>query len=212
MFEVVIASGNKKKKEELKAILKELRIEKAFFRAGGVNVLDLNDFPEIPKIKEKGVTFEENAVDKAVRTAGYTGRMALADDSGLEVDILGGRPGVYSARFAGNDANDEDNNRKLLKLLEGRLKKERAARFVCVIAVADKNGLVGIARGECRGWIEFAPKGKNGFGYDPLFVYRGYDKTFAQIGAREKNLVSHRSRALKKAAAIINRRFRKVFF
>lgn len=211
MFEVVIASGNKKKKEELKEILKGLRIKKSFSCAGGIKVLDLNDFPCIPKVEEKGMTFEENAVDKAVRTAEFTGRMALADDSGLEVDILGGRPGVYSARFAGDNANDEDNNRKLLGLLEGHPKKERAARFVCVIAVADKDGLVGTARGECRGWIANAPAGKNGFGYDPLFVYRGYNKTFAQIGARKKNLVSHRSRALKKASSVIRRYLQKVF-
>ena len=129
--------------------------------------------------------------------------MALADDSGLEVEVLGGRPGVYSARFAGKNAAYEANNRKLLRLLKGLPKPKSKARFVCVIAIADKNKLVGLVRGECVGRITFEPKGKNGFGYDPIFFSPKHSRTFAQLSSKEKNSVSHRGRALKKAKVLI---------
>lgn len=193
MFEIVISSRNKEKKRELKALLKDLKIK----------VLDLNDFPSAPRVEEKGRTFEENAAAKALKIAKFTERLTLADDSGLEVEALGGRPGVYSARFAGKGATYEANNRKLLRLLEGSPKSKRKARFVSVIAVAYGDKLVGITRGECSGRITFEPKGKNGFGYDPVFFSPKHNKTFAQLSPKEKNAVSHRGRALRKAKKII---------
>jgi len=191
--EIVISSRNKEKKRELKALLKDLKIK----------VLDLNDFPAAPRVEEKGKTFEENAVAKALKIAQYTKRLTIADDSGLEVDALGGRPGVYSARFAGNNADYDANNRKLLRLLKGFSESKRKARFICAVAIADKDGLVGVVRGECSGRITFEPKGRNGFGYDPVFFSPKYNETFAQLSSKEKNAVSHRGRALRKARKII---------
>lgn len=200
MPEIVISSRNKEKKNELKTLLKDLKIK----------VLDLNDFSSAPRVEEKGKTFEENAAVKALKIAKFTEKLTLADDSGLEVDALGGRPGVYSARFAGNNADCGANNRKLLKLLKGFPGSKRKARFVCVIAIADKNGLAGVARGECSGRITFEPKGGKGFGYDPVFFSPARNKTFAQLSRSEKNAVSHRGRALKKAKKIIEDCLRKV--
>ncbi len=199
MFEIVISSRNKEKKRELKTLLKGLEIK----------VSDLNYYPSAPKVEEKGGTFEENAIAKAAAIAKFTKKLTLADDSGLEVSALGGRPGVYSARFAGKNAAYEANNRKLLKLLERFPKSKRSARFVSVIAIADKDRLVGMTRGECGGWITFGPKGKNGFGYDPVFFSPKYKKTFAQLTARQKNSISHRGRALRKAKIIIRNYLRK---
>lgn len=199
MFEIVIASRNKEKKKELKTLLNDLKIK----------VLDLNDFPAAPKVKEDGKTFDENAKKKALAIARFTKRLTLADDSGLEVKMLGGRPGVRSARFAGEGATYAEINRKLLRLLSGIPKSKRGAKFVCVIAIADKNGLVRVTRGECSGWISFTTRGKYGFGYDPVFVYPRYNKTFAELGPKIKNKVSHRAKALKKARAIIQKYLRK---
>lgn len=193
MFEIVISSRNNEKKRELKALLKDLEIK----------VLDLNDFPAAPKVEEKGKTFEENAAVKALKIARFTKKLTIADDSGLEVKTLGGRPGVYSARFAGKNATYEANNRKLLRLLDGVPKPKRKAKFVCVVALADKDKLIGLARGECSGRITFEPKGRNGFGYDPVFFSPKHNKTFAQLSPKEKNSISHRGRALRKAKKII---------
>jgi len=201
VLEIVISSRNNGKKRELKSLLKGLAIR----------VLDLNDFPAAPKVKERGKTFEENASAKAIKIAKFTKRLALADDSGLEVEALGGRPGVYSARFAGNNATDEANNRKLLKALAGVPKPKRKAKFICVIALADKDKLAGLVRGEYRGRITFEPEGKNGFGYDPIFFSPKHNKTFAQLSPGEKNAVSHRGKALRKAKKLIDRRLRRAF-
>lgn len=193
MFEIVISSRNKEKKRELKALLEGLRIK----------VLDLNDFPAAPKVKETGKTFEANAKIKALKIAKFTGRLTLADDSGLIVKALGGLPGVRSARFAGDGASYEENNYKLLKLLEGMPNNKRGAKFISVVAIADPEGIIGVARGECSGRITLAPKGRNGFGYDPVFFSPEFKKTFAELTASRKNLISHRGRALKKARAVI---------
>ncbi len=195
MFEIVISSRNKEKKRELKALLKGL----------GIKVIDLNDFPGAPKVKETGKTFEANAKLKALKIAKYTKRPAVADDSGLVVNALGGKPGVRSARFAGNNAAYEDNNRKLLKLLEGVPGDKRGAKFISVVAIAGPKGIIGVVRGECSGRITFSPKGKNGFGYDPVFFSPDFGKTFAELSASQKNSISHRGRALKKARIIIVR-------
>lgn len=199
MFEIVIASRNKEKKRELKALLKGLKIK----------VLDLNDFPAAPKVEERGKTFDKNARTKALTIARFTKKMTLADDSGLEVKALDGKPGVRSARFAGKGATYAANNRKLLKLLAGVPKQKRKARFVCAIAIADKDSLVGKTKGECSGWISFTPRGTSGFGYDPLFIYPKYNKTFAELGPKIKNRISHRARALKKARSIIQKYLRR---
>jgi XTP/dITP diphosphohydrolase len=199
VFEIVISSRNKEKKRELKALLKGLRIK----------VLDLNDFPAAPKVRETGNTFEANAKLKAFKIAKFTKRLTLADDSGLVVKALGGLPGVRSARFAGDGASYGENNRKLLKLLEGAPENKRGAKFVSAVAIADQRGVIGVVRGECSGRITLAPKGRNGFGYDPVFFSPGFKKTFAELTASQKNSISHRGGALKKARAVILSHLRK---
>lgn len=199
MQEIVISSRNKEKKRELRALLKGLR----------VRVLDLNDFPSAPAVKETGKTFEANAKLKALKIARHTNRLTIADDSGLAVDALHGKPGVKSARFAGGKATYEGNNIKLLKLLKGVPAGKRKAKFVSVVAIAVPEGILGTVRGECRGRITLEPKGKNGFGYDPVFYSPEFGRTFAEISASQKNSVSHRGRALRKARAVIQSLLRK---
>ena len=191
--EIVLASRNKNKAKEIKDILK----------GQGVSILTLDNFRNLPEVEEDGETFEENAKKKALTIAKLTKRLTIADDSGLEVDALGGLPGVRSARFAGVGCTYADNNRKLLEMLEGFPKARRRARFLCTIAIADGAGLVGIASGQSIGHIGFVPKGRHGFGYDPVFVAPRCKKTFAELGPRIKNKISHRARALAKARAII---------
>ena len=153
---------------------------------------------------EDGKTLEENAVKKAVQVSKFLKKFAVADDSGLEVDFLNGDPGVYSARFSGKGATYKSNNEKLLRLLKDVPIAKRKACFKCVIAIADKGRIVGVAEGKCRGKIGFESKGDNGFGYDPIFIPNGFKKTFAQMGALGKNKISHRSIALKKAKSVIS--------
>jgi len=190
---LVIASRNEKKKRELLQIIGDLDLE----------VATLNDFPEAPEVEEDGLTFHENAVKKAREIAQFTGCMSLADDSGLEVDALGGLPGVHSARFAGEPSDDERNNQKLLKMLEGVPAQERTARFRCVIAIAFPDGRVETTEGTCEGRVGFAPKGSAGFGYDPLFIPDGFDMTFAELSPEVKNSISHRGKALQKALEML---------
>ncbi len=184
MRKIVLATRNSGKVGEIKKILEEF------------DLLSLNEFPEAPEVEETGETLEENAVLKARKIAEHTGMAALADDSGLEVEILGGLPGVRSARFAGGNASYEDNNRKLLELMEGR--ENRRARFRCVIAVCAPPAAAVIREGACAGRITESPRGKGGFGYDPVFLPDGKDKTFAELSAEEKNSMSHRAAALRK--------------
>ncbi len=187
--ELVVATKNKKKLEEIKEILKGLNLK----------MLSLADYPKAPRIIENGKTFRENAIKKAVKIAKFTNKLTLGEDSGLCVDALRGDPGVYSSRFAGKDKSDRKNNLKLLRLLEGLPVIKRKAHYYCAVALADKDGLVGVTQGECSGFIGFTLKGSFGFGYDPLFVIPEYRKTFAQLGARIKHKMSHRFRALQKA-------------
>jgi XTP/dITP diphosphohydrolase len=190
---LVVASRNEHKIKEIQAIL-----------AGQPwQVLTAHDFPGFPEVIEDGLTLEDNAIKKAKEIAAFTGCLALADDTGLEVDALGGRPGVYSARFAGPDATYGDNNRKLLRLLEGIPLEGRTARFRCVIAVAEPDGNVHLVEGKCEGLIGFELRGEGGFGYDPLFIVDGLGKTFAELSPEEKNRVSHRGRALRLAAELL---------
>jgi XTP/dITP diphosphohydrolase len=169
----------------------------------GLRVLSLNDFSDIPEIEEKGRTFTENALSKARFYSGYFDRLTLADDSGLEVETLRGRPGVHSARYAGEEASSLENNRKLLREMEGVPTSKRGARFKCVMALVSPDGKEAVAEGDCRGKIGFKEVGKKGFGYDPLFILPGYGKTMAQLSIEEKNRISHRGKALKKIRKII---------
>ncbi|MGI6557930.1 MAG: XTP/dITP diphosphatase [Limnochordia bacterium] len=193
MARLVVASRNEHKIKEIQAILADQPWQ----------VLTAHDFPGFPEVVEDGSTLEANAIKKAKEIAAFTGCLALADDTGLEVDALGGKPGVHSARFAGPKATYEENNRKLLRLLEGVPPEERTARFRCVIAIAEPDGNVHVVEGKCEGLIGFAAKGEGGFGYDPLFIVDGMEKTFAELSPEEKNRVSHRGRALQLAAELL---------
>jgi XTP/dITP diphosphohydrolase len=192
---LVIATFNQGKVKEIKEMLKELDLE----------IKTLEDFPEIETCEETGSTFFENALQKARYYAEKTGFMCLADDSGLEVDALGGLPGVHSARFAGENATDEENNQKLLKLLEGVPPEKRKARFVCVMIVYHPEGKYIKAEGVWKGRIATEPRGTYGFGYDPLFLIPEYnfEKTSAEIPIEEKNKLSHRAKALKNLKKIL---------
>lgn len=178
---------------ELQSMLAGLNIE----------VKTLHEFPDMLDVQEDGSSFEENAAKKARVTAAATGLITLADDSGLEVDALNGQPGIYSARFAGEQGDDAANNAKLLGLMESVQDEDRTARFVCVIALSNPKGCVQTVRGTCQGRIGRDLQGEGGFGYDPLFIPAGYDKTFAQLEASEKNRISHRARALEYALALV---------
>jgi XTP/dITP diphosphohydrolase len=184
-MELIIATGNKKKIEEIKRITEDL----------DVKVLTLDDFPGSPEVEEDGKSFEENAVKKATAVADYAGIAALADDSGIEVDALNGAPGILSARYAGEGADDRRNVLKLLKDLQGV--EERGARFVCCLALAFPDGRVKTFFGYAGGAIGTEPRGENGFGYDPLFYPKGHDRTFAEMTDEEKDSLSHRGNALK---------------
>jgi len=181
---VVLATRNAGKTEELRRLLADFPVV----------VMNLSNFGPMPPVEEDGTTFEENAVKKARSTAKVVGLPALADDSGLTVDALGGAPGVRSARYAGEHAADADNNAKLLKELEHE--DNRAAAFVCVIAIAVPWGPALVYEGHCEGLITREQMGTEGFGYDPVFFYPPLQKTFAQLTTEEKNQVSHRGRAL----------------
>jgi len=194
-MELIVATRNQDKLKEIKILLKGLPIK----------VVSLSNFEHVPEVKEDGATLEANAKKKAVCVSRFLKKLAVADDSGLEVPSLGNRPGVYSARFSGKGATYKTNNEKLLNLLKGAPLSKRRASFRCAIAIADKGKIVGAAEGRCSGRIGFEPKGRTGFGYDPLFIPNGYKKTFAQLGIAKKNKISHRSRALVQAKKIIKR-------
>ena len=182
---IVLATTNKGKTREIKELLKDFPID----------IKNLDDFGPIPEVIEDGKTFDDNAYKKASFTAKVLGHPAMADDSGLCVEALDGAPGVYSARYAGENASDEDNVNKMLADLEG--KENRNAAFQCVISIAVPTGAALTYEGECKGIITKEPAGNNGFGYDPLFFYPELNKTFAQLTIEEKGQVSHRGKALK---------------
>jgi XTP/dITP diphosphohydrolase len=185
---LVIGTHNRKKGQELAELLAPL----------GFSVITLDDVPNAIEVVEDGDTFAANARLKASQQAIHLGRWVLADDSGLEVDALGGAPGVYSARFAGPQASDDANNRMLLEKLGETPLEKRTARYVCHVAVADPSGEVRAeSRDICRGRIRFEPSGTNGFGYDPLFEVVEYHQTFGDLGPHVKQALSHRSRALR---------------
>lgn len=189
-MELVLASKNKHKAEEIKAILGDGFEVITQSDAGAANV----------EVVEDGETFEENAVKKAETIMRATGKITIADDSGLEVEALDGRPGVYTARFAGENATDEQNIDKLLAELENVPMYKRNAKFVCCIALAKPDGEIKIYRGECEGKILYERQGENGFGYDPVFLYEKYACSLAMLEPALKNAISHRGNALKKLA------------
>jgi len=194
--ELLIATTNPGKRAEIESILKRYSLW----------IISLNDLSSYPTVVEDGVTFEENALKKARTLAEFSGRVTLADDSGLEVDALGGAPGIHSARCGGEEADDIRNNQKLLRALAGVPEDKRTARFVCVLALCAPPALGGgewLFRGECAGRIAFAPRGENGFGYDPLFWYPPLSLTFAELDREAKSRVSHRGRALKEFTAAV---------
>ncbi len=195
MTAIVVATRNRGKVTEIAAALAALPVE----------ILSLDQYPAIPDAEESGDTFAANAILKATHYALHTGRPCLADDSGLEVDALNGAPGVYSARYAGPGADDVACNAKLLTALAGVPESGRTARFRCVLAYVDPNGTLLTAEGTCEGLILTAPRGTGGFGYDPLFLFPGANKTLAEMAVAEKNAVSHRGQALRNMATILTR-------
>ncbi|MFH0919247.1 MAG: RdgB/HAM1 family non-canonical purine NTP pyrophosphatase [Fibrobacterota bacterium] len=184
MDKIMLATNNKHKISEIKEILSGL----------DVTLLPLSTYPEVPEVIEDQPTFEGNALKKAWEISLHTGLSALADDSGLEVDVLNGEPGVRSARYSGGNA--EDNNRLLLKNLEGVPAEKRTARFRCVVALVVPDQPPIIAEGRVEGRIGLAARGEGGFGYDPLFIPKGQTRTFAEMEGTEKNGISHRGKAL----------------
>ena len=193
---IVLATRNRKKVEELARM----------FAGSAISFRSLDDFPGSPEVIEDGSTFRQNAVKKAVVTARHIGCPAIADDSGLEVAALGGAPGVYSARFAGEDASDRNNVTKVLREMRDiHDVKKRTARFVCCIALALPDGRHKTFTGYAGGAIGKKPKGDNGFGYDPIFIPRGDTRTFAEMSDAEKDALSHRGKAMKKLFEYLQR-------
>jgi XTP/dITP diphosphohydrolase len=192
-LKILIATGNPGKFAEFTHFFSGLKIE----------MRSLRDFPGFKETDEPYQSFEENARHKALNAFRQTGWTALADDSGLEVDALGGAPGVYSARYAGANADDEKNNSKLLQALEKVAPEKRTARFRCVLALAFSENKVKLVEGRSEGLILSEPRGAKGFGYDPLFLYPSLGKTFAELDPEQKLLVSHRGAALRKMKIIL---------
>jgi XTP/dITP diphosphohydrolase len=193
IHELVLATRNRHKQDELAALLGNL----------GIRIRTLDEFPEAPEVIEDGETCEANAIKKARAIADATGFPAVADDTGLEVDALEGRPGIFAARYAGEGATYEDNYRKLLHELAGVPHERRAARFVTVAAIAFPTDGVQVARGVLEGLIAEAPSGTQGFGYDPIFVVPELGQTLAQLSAEQKNRISHRAKAFAKVREIL---------
>ena len=189
---VILASGNAKKIAELKPLLAPLGLELI-----GLKDLEARGLPNVGEIIEDGETFAANAAIKAKQAAKKTGLLAIGEDSGIQIDALGGRPGVYSARYAGPDCDDDANNAKMLQELDGVPDAKRGAGYVCHITLADPSGeILAEAERSCRGRIGHTPRGTHGFGYDPYFVIPEYHKTFAELGPSVKKALSHRGRAL----------------
>lgn len=192
-MQIVIATRNAHKLREISQILK----------VDGVEFLSLNDLPEYPEVEETGRTFADNALLKARTAAYHSGCWALADDSGLEVDVLQGRPGVHSARYAGEEADPLKNIQKLLAELKGLPQEKLTARFVCHIVLVSNHNRAYFSEGKIEGLIIDHPQGQNGFGYDPVFWLPQYGRTMAQLSPEEKNAISHRTLALNKIAPLI---------
>lgn len=193
MKSLILATRNAGKLAEMRRLLEP----------AGMQVTGLSELPELPEIVEDGETFAANARKKAETIAALTGQACLADDSGLEVDALGGRPGVHSARFAGPDANDADNNRKLLEELADVPQEFRQAAFHCVMALSQPDAATRLFEGRIEGLILSSPQGRGGFGYDPLFFLPEQGCTMAEMPLDAKNRISHRGQALRQVLACL---------
>jgi len=229
-LEIIVATKNRGKIREIRKALRGL----------GLKIYSLSDFSDVPEIVEDGKSFTENALKKARFYSKYFKKLTrstapsppledgaekrrselalsevegltIADDSGLEVDMLKGWPGIYSARYAGEGASDRKNNQKLLSEMEGIRISKRGARFKCVLAMVSTDGREAVAEGSCRGRIGFREMGRKGFGYDPIFMLPQYGKAMAQLTLEEKNRVSHRGKALKKLRKIIAKFYPNIF-
>ena len=196
---LLLATTNQGKIKEIKKMLKGL----------GLRIESLADHPELGTVQETGRTFAENSRKKSLLYSLKYPGLVLAEDSGLEVEALYGKPGVFSARFSGPKSTDEKNIKKLLSLLAGLPPKKRRAQFVCVASLAKNGKIIRQFRGKVRGIILSLPKGKNGFGYDPIFYYPRFRRTFAQLTPSEKNSVSHRGKAFKKLRQFLETRSRR---
>jgi len=194
MKEVIIATKNPGKAKEFEHI----------FAERGIEVQTMLDFPEIPEVEETGLTFEENAILKAETVSLALGKMVISDDSGLMVDALEGRPGIYSARYAGEPKNDQNNTDKVLSELEGIPDEKRSARFYCALAVAVPGQETITVSGTCEGRILEEQRGTNGFGYDPVFYVPEKGLAMAELSSEEKNKISHRANALKKLDVVLD--------
>lgn len=196
VIELVVATGNRHKTREIQHIL-----------GAGFQVHDLGAYPEVSEIRESGTSFEENAKLKALAASRHLPALVIADDSGLEVDALGGAPGIYSARYAGENATDTDKIDKLLRELEGVRypDDQRGARFRCVVALARNGNLLGTFEGIVEGKIANEMRGASGFGYDPIFIPRGFDQTFGELPKEVKNTISHRAKAIRALADRLGR-------
>ncbi len=197
MRELLVATRNKKKLKEIKELLQDLDL----------TITSLADYPDLPMIEEDGKTFAENAIKKAATIALYTKKLTMGEDSGIEIKALNNRPGVFSARYSGDNATDKKNNAKLLKELKGIPSAKRQARYRCLVALVDRHGIVDVVRGSCSGLIATKERGTNGFGYDPLFVIPRYGKTFGELPCEIKANISHRARAFKKIKKVIQKYF-----
>lgn len=186
MKEIIIATKNAGKVKEFEE----------FFAPYEITVKSLLDFENLPDVEETGTTFEENAALKAEQITAHVQAPVLADDSGLMIDALDGRPGIYSARYAGEEKNDQANIDKVLDELQDVPEEKRTARFICVLAIAEPGKETIFRTGYCEGKIASEPKGTNGFGYDPIFIPDGYDETLGQLAPEVKNQISHRKNAL----------------
>ncbi len=192
-MELFLATRNEGKIREIRELL----------QGGKISLTSLGDYPDAPGVVENGEAYRDNALKKARFFAKWTGKLTLADDSGLEVDYLKGRPGVFSARYAGDGGDDRENNRRLLRELKGLPPQKRGAVFKCVMALVAPWGDEEVVEGECRGRIGLEERGKRGFGYDPIFVIPRYGKTVAELTIGEKNRLSHRGKALRKLKKIL---------
>lgn len=187
-MKLLLATTNKKKIEEFRHLFRDLPLE----------ILDLKLFPDIQEVEETGKTFEENAGLKALGYAAQTGCLTLAEDSGLSIDALEGAPGIYSARFSGVHGSDSENNLKVLRLMEKMPDNCRDAHYTSAIALAEAGRLIATVSGEVHGSIARSLRGNQGFGYDPLFFYLPFQKTFAEVSPEMKHQVSHRAKAFEK--------------
>lgn len=191
---LVLSTNNMNKLEEIRDILKDLPIEVLAKKDIGASNFN---------IEEDGTTLEENSIKKAKTLSEKTDYLVMADDSGLFVDKLNGEPGVFSSRYAGEEGNDEKNNQKLMSSMENIPLIERTARFRTIITLITEDKEIITVEGECKGHIGYEPKGDNGFGYDPLFIPYGYDKTFGELSEEIKNKISHRGKALEKMKEVL---------